>query len=550
MNSKKDEPGKDAAGPAGPGSSRPHATLDLKATELEPKPDKDETASASPKASDTGAARALPGASPRGPAGAAKAEPRQAAKGAPARPNGYGGFFTHLAAGVAGGIVALLAADMLASQLGLIGPAQPVDTSAALEHRIAELEADLKQKSDAPQLGARLTAAEAKLKPLGGSVDHLAQKQDELARDLKAIDAKVGTQGDAANTESRLAKLEEQLTAMSAAAERDPQSGRLPQLAAITGKIADLESTMATQLDALRKNVSKEIDTRLTAATEASETAKSGTQRIDREFADMKTETARLAAGLDALKAESEQTSTTLKTTADTLVKLQTEIDTRLAAFAKPADISAAVSPLSAKLKDLKENVQGVIESENARKATAKRIVLSLELANLQRAIDRGTGYAPELAQARKLADGSIDLTPLARFADTGVPTPAELRHDFKAVAFKIIDAGQGPAEGSIVDRLLAGAKSVVRVRKVSHSPDDKSVEAMVARMETALNEDRLGDVLQEARTLPQASQDAAQDFLAKVEARHAVDHALTSVEAQLKASLVAPAGAGDKAQE
>ena len=177
--------------------------------------------------------------------------------------------------------------------------------------------------------------------------------------------------------------------------------------------------------------------------------------------------------------------------------------------------------------------------------------MLSLELANLKRAIDRGSGYTAELAAARKLSDDGIDLAPLARFADTGVPTLAELRQDFKAVAFKIIDADQQPVDGSIVERLLAGAKSVVRVRKISHESDDKTVEAVVARMETALDADRLDDVIEEAKTLPPAAQDAARDFVAKVEARNTADRALASVEAQLKASLVAPpSGAAGPAQE
>jgi hypothetical protein len=83
-----------------------------------------------------------------------------------------------------------------------------------------------------------------------------------------------------------------------------------------------------------------------------------------------------------------------------------------------------------------------------------------------------------------------------------------------------------------------------VRVRKVSHGADEKTVEAITARMESALEEDRLGEVLREAKTLPQPAQDAAKEFLANVEARHAVDRALTEVEAQLKASLSPPAGA------
>jgi hypothetical protein len=177
--------------------------------------------------------------------------------------------------------------------------------------------------------------------------------------------------------------------------------------------------------------------------------------------------------------------------------------------------------------------------------------VLSLELANLKRAIDRGKPYAPELEQARKIAGANVDLKPLERFALDGVPTSIELRQEFKPLAFKIIDAQEQPAEASIVDRLLAGAKSVVRVRKTSHSPDDKSVEAVVSRMETALNEDRLADVLLEAKSLPAPAQEAAEDFFAKVQARDAVDTALASVETQLKSSLAAaPAEPSGKAAE
>jgi hypothetical protein len=471
--------------------------------------------------------------------GAAAEPPRTPAKSA-----GHGGFFTHLAAGVAGGIIALLAADLLASQLGLSGSAERGD-AVALQQRIAALEENSKPTGAATALTARLKAAEGKLtklEQLTGNVDRLAQGQGALTRDVKALDAKVGAQGDSGGAEARITKLEEQLAAMSAAAEGNPDGGGLPQLAGLTGKIADLEQTMTNQLDALRKSVNEELDARLAAATEAGETAKSGTQRIDRELAGIKADNAQLTTRLNALDAESKRAAATLRTTQEELTRLKIDLNARLPTFAKPEDVSAAVTPLAGKLSALEQDVQGVVKSEGNRKATAGRIVLSLELANLKRAIDRGKGYAPELAQARKLSDGSLDLAPLARFESTGVPTLAELRQDFKAVAFKMIDAEQEPAEGSIVDRLIAGARSVVRVRKISHEADDKSVEAVVARMEAALGEDRLDDVLDEAKTLPQPAQDAAQNFLAKVEARNAVDRALATVEQQLKASLVAPA--------
>jgi len=549
MNTRKDDPAKPAAG-GDTSSSRPHATLDLKATVVNPAKDDKPTAPDATKAS----ASALPGASPRGEAGASKPEaPKRPVATPPKMARGYGGFFSHLAAGIAGGIVALLAADMLASQLGLSGSAQHEDATAALQQRIVVLEAASNQKSNTSALTSRLAAAEAKLEGLekvNASLDRIAKRQDELAGNVKAVDAKIVARPDDAAVSTRVSKLEEQLNDMSTAAAKDPQSGRLPQLAALTGKVVDLESTINTQLDALRKSVTQELDTRLAAANETSEAAKSGTQRIDRDLAALKTESGQLAARFDVLKGDADHAGANLKATEDELKKLKTEIDARLATFARPDDVAAAVTPLAGKLAGLQQDVQGVVKSETDRKATAERIVLSLELASLKRAIDRGNGFANELADARKLSGASVDLSPLTRYADTGVPTLAELQKDFKVTAFKMIDADQAPADGSVMDRLLAGAKSVVRVRRVSQTAGDASVEAIVARMETALNADRLGDVLTEAKALPPRAQDAARDFLAKVEARHAVDGALSTVEAQLKASLVAPAGAAVKSQE
>ena len=182
-----------------------------------------------------------------------------------------------------------------------------------------------------------------------------------------------------------------------------------------------------------------------------------------------------------------------MKTTADSLSGLRAEIEARLATFAKSSDIGTAIAPLSTKLSGLQDDVRGVLDSEEARKTTAQRIVLSLDLADLKRVIERGKPYAAELEHVRGAASGSVDLAPLDRFANQGVPTLAELRQDFKSVAYKLIDTEEQPTDGSIMGRLLSGAKSVVRVRKINHSADDKTVEAIVSRMEAALNEDRLG---------------------------------------------------------
>ena len=584
MTANKNEPGQKPSGSASAqAGNRPHATIDLKATEITPPASETEKekiekekeaakvagasgaaktaaatpggAGAAPSSTSTGSstskAAASDASSTNGKSGKAGADAVKPSGNTPPRtaPRGYGGFFTHLAAGIAGGVVALFAADMLATQLGFEAAERP-DTMAAIEQRISALETSHSQSTIPQELATRLAAAETKLgkvDQLDANIEGVTRKQADLDKAVGNMGEKLLAQGTDTQANDRIAKLEEQLKLMSSAADQDPQSGRVPQLAAITGKLADLESTLANQLDALRQKLTQEIDTRLTAATEASEAARSGTQRMDRELSVLKADSAELTNGMTALKSDADRAASSLRTTQEDLKRLKTDIDARLAAFAKPEDVSSAVSPLSSKLAALHDDVQNVIKSEGDRRSTAERIVLSLELANLKRAIDRGKPYAPELTQAQKVAGSIVDLSPLERFSLDGVQTTTELRAEFKPVAFKIIDAEDQPADASIVDRLLSGAKSVVRVRRTNHAADDKSVEAVVSRIETALDEDRLADVLEQAKTLPPAAQDAARDFLAKVEARNAVDRALASVETQLKASLAAaPADAGN----
>ncbi len=559
MTDNKNEPRKEKPGPSKSGSARPHAMLDLKATEIASNPAKEETApipaepskmdpsdkTSSDKPPDAAKIEPTKSPAPGRMAAAAKDEPVTKPRSEPKAAAGLSGFFksgvfTHLAAGLVGGIVALIAADLLAAQLGLSRTGQS-EATRVLQQRISALEVQTSRGTGAPKLASKIADAEArlgKLEALNKRVNVLSNAQGKLSNEVATITKTLGTEGNAASAPPRLAKLEAQLEVLSAAAEHDPQAGPLPQLAAVTGKIADLESTLNNQLNALRTNVNDEIETRLSAVSEASEAAKSGTQRIDRELAALKAEEAQSTTRLNSLKVENNRTSTSLQKMQDELAELKTNLDAKLNSFAKPADVSSAVTPLSDRLVTLENNVQSIIKSEYDRKVIAERIVLSLELGNLKRAIDRGQSYASELAEARKLSGGKVDLAPLERFEDKGVPTLAELRQDFKTVAFKMIDAETEPAEGSIVDRLLAGARSVVRMRKISHGPDDTSVEAVVGRMEIALNEDRLGEVLDEAKSLPPPSADAAKNFLAKVKARNAVDKALAAVEMQLKASL------------
>jgi hypothetical protein len=564
----KPDAAKDAGRTDSSGAKRPHATLDLKATEVKPTPapGASTTPPTASSSSAPGAAASSASASPSSPAASSAAKPAagtadasakssssassssatppKAAPSAkpeakPAQKSG-GGFFSHLAAGLIGG-------GLVYAGSAFLGPGWMPNSSnrgtSDLAARVAALEAAPKGET----LIAKVDEAEtrlAKLEELQQSVAALSETQQLLETETKSL-AEAAQKGDAAASAERVSKLEEQLSVIAASA--PTSDGRIPQLAALAGKISDLETSLANQIAALRKAVPAEIDQRLEAPSEASEAAKAATSRLDRELAQMRTDQARGAQQVETQKANMDRLSAAVEAVKEEAARLSSvvgevraSVDAQLKSVAKPADVLAAVDPVANKLAALEQNVQTVVKSEENRKQNAERIVLSLELSNLKRALDRGQGqgYAVELEEVRKASGGQLDLAALERFKDTGVATIAELKAEFRPVMNAVIDADQEPADGSVIDRLLAGAKSVVRVRRISHEADDASAEATVARIEAALNDGRLGDVIAQAKTLPQRAQAPIEDWLAKANARHSVDQAIAAVEGRLKASL------------
>lgn len=459
-----------------------------------------------------------------------------------------GGFLSHLAAGLIGGVLVLSASEWALPQLGIDGTTSRLaDNTAALERRLQSIEKNAPATlPDFSSIEGRLAAVETSAKQL----PTLAEAQSHLVAETKAALAAAASDTGAPEYINRLAALEAQFKAMTDAGANNPNAGRMEQLAALTGKVSDLETSLQTQLTALRKNVSDDVEARIASTLQTSEAAKSGMQRIDKDVAGIKTDTVRLAERLESMKTDGDRTTEAVRLAREEQVAIKTAVDGLKTEAAKPADIAAAVAPVNDKIANLQTSLETVVKAEDDRKSSAERILLSIELQNLKRVIERGQKYAGELADVQKIAGGKVDLTALDKFKDTGVPTLADLTKDFRATAYKAIDADSEPAEGGVVDRLIAGAKSIVRVRKVSHDADDKSSEAIVGRMDMALNEGRLADVLATGNELSAKAKEAAQPFLDKVAAKAGVDTAVASLEAQLKSSLNPAAEAAPKATQ
>lgn len=588
MSKDKDAGKGQGKGPSDPaaGQKKPSAIIDLKATEItggtRPAADAGSAARTSPagvavpptgiaaqsstagSTSTKGAAPSAPSAVPASGAARTGPAPNASATGEPKTPiakptspeprrSGFVTLLTHATAGVLGGLIALLAADTVGQRIGQqlgLPMSESAQQGKAVQERLGLIEAELKKfanlpGSPDPSLASKLQAAErrlAELEKAGADLAALKQAQTKLAADAQALQDRVAKGGatDASgapvDASARLAKLEEQLGLLATAAGTDPQRGRIPQLAAVSGKVADLEIALASGLASVRKGVTQEMDARLTALAEAAETAKSGVVRIDRDVGQLKGDTTRATQRLDGLKSTADRLETGLD-------GLKTEFQAQLKGVARTGDVKTAVEPVAAKVAALETTVQTVVKSEEDRRQTAERVVLSLELGNLKRALDRGSPYAAELAVVQRVAGGRIDLASLEASKTKGLPTQAELLREFRPLAHAIIEADRTPADGGVVDRLLAGAKSIVRVRKTEAAgADDKSVESVVARMEVALKSGQMQLVTSEAATLSKQAAAPARDWLDKVAARAQVETAMAKVDEQLKSVLGAKA--------
>lgn len=455
---------------------------------------------------------------------------------AAAAPRRGGNFFTHLAAGVVGGLLALVAADQYMQRSGI---GQNGDLSATAQ-RLRAIEKNLQDTGNAADLARRVDELERTAKV----IPELKEAQTKFVADTKATLAASASDAGSPELITRLAGVEQQLQAMKDAGANDPNAGRLEQLAALTGKVADLETSLATQLNDLRKSVSADVDARVMSAATASEAAKSGTVRLDRDLATVKSDTARIEEQIGALQRQADKLSSAYKSFETRDEQLKEHIDDVGAKAAKMSDVTAAVEPIAGQLSTLKDNLAELQAAEAERKASAERVVTALELQNLKRTIDRGDNFDAELQSVRQAGGEKLDLSALEKQKAAGVATVQDLQKEFRAAANAIIDAEQEPADSGVVDKLLAGAKSIVRVRKINHAPDDVSVEAIVGRMQVAMDEGRLADVLEQAKSLSADAQAAARPFLDKVAARVSVDTAIAKLEDDLKSSITpSPAG-------
>ncbi|EJT03549.1 hypothetical protein RCCGE510_18953 [Rhizobium sp. CCGE 510] len=151
-------------------------------------------------------------------------------------------------------------------------------------------------------------------------------------------------------------------------------------------------------------------------------------------------------------------------------------------------------------------------------------VARAIAAAALKAAIDRGGPFLAELDTFAGVAPDDPTVADLRAFAETGIPSRAELVRQVPDVATAIVEAVNQPDPNeSWSDRLMSSAKSLVSVRPVGNI-EGESVEAVAARLEDKVKSGDLPGASAEWNNLPAPGKQASAAFKQSLEARIRVE--------------------------
>ena len=155
----------------------------------------------------------------------------------------------------------------------------------------------------------------------------------------------------------------------------------------------------------------------------------------------------------------------------------------------------------------------------NAAAASASR--LALVAAILRDAVLSHAPYQAELARTQALGTDAKQLTPLQRFASTGVPSDAQLADELRKLLPALMQTvAPQDTSGTFLDRLRANAERLVRVTPAD-APRGDDPSDVLSRLSFEANHNDINGALRDVQKLPQAAQQKTADWFASVKARN-----------------------------
>ncbi|MEX3011767.1 COG4223 family protein [Hoeflea sp. TYP-13] len=302
------------------------------------------------------------------------------------------------------------------------------------------------------------------------------------------------------------------------------QSGGISaELEALKQSVASLESGAADGT----ASVSKALEDRISAIEKAAGSAANSADGSS--LAALKEQVSALEAKVGAVAGSGQDNA--LSAVTEKLTALEKAQADRQADFSK---LQSSVTDLTNRIGTDEAKQDQSLQALDARLASIEKslegpredikVARALAAASLKAAIDRGGAFMAELEAFASVDGDSPAIEQLNTLAASGVPSRATLLNEFPSVATDMINAATGSTpDTGWVDRLMNSATSLVQVRPVGEVSGD-SVQAIVARMETKLNNGDLQGAVNEWKTLPEASRKVSGDYEKDLEARILVE--------------------------
>ena len=371
--------------------------------------------------------------------------------------------------------------------------------------------------------------------------------------DPAAIQQQVAAQTDALRTE--IADLAARLDSASASSGTTLDSNALA---------AQVESILSERLAALPQGEGADMDTIITQVNET-------TLRVEKLIADQQANAKTLSdlqsaisageagggAAVSALALQVENSAASLSQLKENLAKLEAdlakvndetstqtatltaELEDRLAGLERQAqslpDMSAALTEaLSAinanrdSITQQRQNVEALTASVNKPNSSEKLVAQAVAAASLKNDVDRGVPFESSLKILQNLSGEDASLSALTPFAQSGIPTIAQLSSSFASVSDAILAATEPAPDDNLSSRLLAGVKSFVKVKPRKELEGTTPI-AIVSQISQALTNGDLSRASDLWNSLPEAGRNASTEWNSQLQSRITANDLISS---------------------
>lgn len=182
-------------------------------------------------------------------------------------------------------------------------------------------------------------------------------------------------------------------------------------------------------------------------------------------------------------------------------------------------------------------SAQAALNDVSARGDRADALGPAVAAGALVQAVEAGMPFTAELAALRTLGLNAAPLDALQPFAESGLPTLAELRSGFEAAAASVDVSTPVPEDAGAIGRLLESARGLVEVRPANPT-GGADPAAVIARMRGALAAGDVRTALNEREALPQDGKAKTEEWARAAQARLAADDLLAQLRAEALSRL------------